>query len=81
MIVFLLGPFVCLSVLCLFVSLTSFSSFWAGVKLCKKRIVNIVKVYIKRNKMQVELIRLRKKILPLFMFSFAKQGNQCNIAH
>ena len=39
-----------------------------------KRIVNIMKVYVKRNNMQVELIRFRKKILILFTFTFAKRG-------
>ena len=38
--------------------LASFSSLWAAAH---KRIVNIMKVYIERNNMQVELIRFRKK--------------------
>ena len=43
-----------------------------------RRIVNIMKVYIERNNMQVELIRFRKKISPLFTFTFAKRGIQCD---
>ena len=39
-----------------------------------KRTVNQIKVYIERNNMQVELIRFRKKISPLFTFTFAKRG-------
>ena len=34
-----------------------------------KRIVNRIKVYIERYNMQVESIRFRKKISPLFMFT------------
>ena len=41
-----------------------------------KRIFNRIKVYIERNNMQVELIRFRKKISPLFTFTFAKRGIQ-----
>ena len=41
-----------------------------------KRIVNNIKVYIERNNKQVELIRFRKKISPLFTFTFAKLGIQ-----
>ena len=52
--------------------LASFSSLWAAVR-C---IVNIMKVYIERNNMQVEIIRFRKKISPLFTFTFAKIGFQ-----
>ena len=37
--------------------------------------VTIIKVYIARNNLQVELI------FTLFMFTFAKRGIQCNIAH
>ena len=50
---------------CVYQILASFSSLWA---------VNRIKVYIERNNMQVELIQFCKKILPLFTFSFAKQG-------
>ena len=59
---------------------------WVGACLCvsdprfgqqlrcaHKRIVNRIKVYIERNNMQVELIRFRKKISPLFTFTFAKR--------
>ena len=38
-----------------------------------KRIVNIMKVYIDRNNMQVELVRFRTKMLTLFMFTFANR--------
>ena len=41
-----------------------------------KCIVNINKVYIERNNMQVELIRFRKKISPFFTCTFAKRGIQ-----
>ena len=41
-----------------------------------KRIVNIIKVHIERSNMQVKLIRFRKKIYPLFTFTFAKLGIQ-----
>ena len=46
-----------------------------GQVLCgaPKRIVNIMKVYIERNNMRVELIRFRKKILTLFTFTFANR--------
>ena len=37
-----------------------------------KRIVNIMKVCIERKNMQDELIRSRKQISSLFMFTFAK---------
>ena len=38
----------------------------------QKRIVNIMKVYIERNNMQVELIRLRKQILSLLTLETSK---------
>ena len=41
-----------------------------------KPIVNIMKAYIERNNMQVELIRFLKNISPLFTFTFAKRGIQ-----
>ena len=41
-----------------------------------KCIVNIMKVYIKRNNKHVELIRFCKKISPLSIFTFAKRGIQ-----
>ena len=31
--------------------------------------------------MQVQFVRFRKQILPLFRFSFSNRGIQCNIAH
>ena len=45
--------------------LAAFSSLWAAVTLCTlyKRIVNVMKVYIERKNMQVELMRFRKKYL------------------
>ena len=39
-----------------------------------KRIVNLMKVYIERNNMQVELIRFRKHISILFTFTSVKRG-------
>ena len=63
---FLLGPLVCVFVckMCVSPFLISFSSsFSAAVSLCRyKHIVNIMKVYIERNNIQVESIRLRKHI-------------------
>ena len=54
---------VCVSVSCLFVR-SSLHSVRSGQLLCcaHKRIVNIMKVYIERKNMQVELIRLRKNL-------------------
>ena len=57
--------FVCLYVYCVCVLAMRFIYFfWAIVTLCtyKHLIVNIMKVYIERNNMQVELIRFRKNI-------------------
>ena len=66
--------FVCLYV-CLSVSpslpLVSFGQLFRCADNC---IVNIMKVYIERNNMQAELIQFRKKILTLFMLTFAKRG-------
>ena len=39
----------------------SFTSFGQLLRCVRKCIVNIMKVYIERNNMQVELIRFRKK--------------------
>ena len=51
---FLLGLYVCLYVS---QSIASFSSFWSAITLdADKRIVNIMKVYIKTNNLQLELI-------------------------
>ena len=55
---------------------TSFTSSGQLLHCAHKRIVNIMKVYIERNNMQVELIRFRKS--PLFTFTFAKRGIQCD---
>ena len=41
--------------------LASFSSFWAAITLCRQHIVNVMKLYIERNNMLVELLRFRKK--------------------
>ena len=41
----------------------------------------ILKVYIKKNYLQLELIRCSKKMFTLFTFTFAKRRIQCNIAH
>ena len=38
-----------------------------------KRIVNIMKLYIERNNIQVELIRFRKQISTLFTFTFERR--------
>ena len=42
----------------------------------KHNVVNIMKVYIERKNIQVELIRFHKKISPFFMLTFAKRGIQ-----
>ena len=56
--------------------LASCSSFGQLLRCAHKCIVNIMKVYIEKNNMQVELIQFRTKILPLFTFTFAKRGIQ-----
>ena len=38
-----------------------------------KRIVNLMKVFMERNNLQVELIRFRKKILTIFRFKTSKR--------
>ena len=38
-----------------------------------QRIVNIMKLYVESNNIQVELIRFRKKISTLFTFTFANR--------
>ena len=48
--------FVCVYNVC-----ASFTSFGQLLRCAHKRIVNIMKVYIERINMQVELIRFRKK--------------------
>ena len=78
MIAFLLGPFVCLFARCPF--LASFSYFWQLLFCADKYIINVIKVYIERNSMQVELMRFRKQISTLFPFTFAKRGAQCMCA-
>ena len=45
--------------------LASFTSFGQLLCCAHKRIVNIMKVYIERNNMHVELMRLRKKNINL----------------
>ena len=42
--------------------------------------MDIMNVYIARNNMQVQFVRFRQKISPLFRFSFSNQVIQCNIA-
>ena len=54
--------YLCVSV-CQF--LASFSLFWQLLRCAYKRIVNIIKVCIERNNMQVELIRFRKQNVAL----------------
>ena len=67
---------------CLFVSPSlSLGRFGQLLRYADKRIVNIMKVCIERNNLQVELIRRRKFIWALCTFTFAKQQIQCNIAH
>ena len=59
----LLGVFVCLFV-CLSV-LATVSSFWSAISLLRyvdNRIVSILKAYIERNNIQVELIQYRKHL-------------------
>ena len=86
MIALSLGPFICLSVCVFFVRDVSVLSvlhsvrFGQLVRCADKHLVNIMKVYIERNDMQVKLIRFRK-IYALFMYTFAKRGIQCNIPH
>ena len=73
MIDFLLGSFVCIIcsfvclfvcfILCLSVSPSIYLvSFCQPLRYADKRIVNIIKSYIEMNNFQVELIRLRKKV-------------------
>ena len=53
---------VCMCV-CLYVSDSlHLGSFWQLLRCADKRIVNIMKMYIEWNKMQVELIRFRKNL-------------------
>ena len=61
MVDFLLGLFLCLSV-CLSIS-PSFILVHFGQQLhyADKRVVNIMKVYIERNNLQVDLIQCREK--------------------
>ena len=46
-----------------------------------KHIVNIMKVYIERNNLQLELIRYSKQMLTLFTSTFVKRQIQYNITH
>ena len=73
-------------VLCLFVCLFVSSSLSLGhfgpfSYYADKCIVHVIKLYIERNNLQVELIRCRKKCLLFSGLSFAKRRVQCNIAH
>ena len=43
-----------------------------------KRFVNIMKVYIERNNIQVELIRFRKNIDFVHVYVCEKRGIQCD---
>ena len=45
------------------------------------RAVHCTGAYIARNNMQVQFIRFRKKISPLFRLSFSNRGIQCIIPH
>ena len=68
------GACVCVCVcVCIRSSLHSVR-FGQLLRCAHKRIVNIMKVYIERNIMQVELIRFLKNISPLFTFTFARRG-------
>ena len=74
-----LGLFVCFYV-CLFVSLFVSSSlhlvcFGQLLRCADKRIVKIMKMYIERNNMQVELIRFRKKNTDFIHVYFSKGMN------
>ena len=64
-----MGVYVC-------VSDPSFIQFALGN--AHKRIVNRIKVYIERSNMQVELIRFRKNISPLIMFTL--RSEEFNVA-
>ena len=68
---------------CLFVcqSFTPFSSFWSAMIYADTRIVNIIKVHIESNNLQVELIRFRKKKFDFNLFTFGKRRIQCNVAN
>ena len=57
--------------LCVCVSDTRFIQFALG---CAHK--RIVRVYIERGNMKVELIRFRKQISPVFTFTSAKPGNR-----
>ena len=67
--------------LCPSVPLVRFRHPIALLRYADKRIVNIMKVYIGRNNLQLELIRYRNKRLTLFTITFAERRFQCNIAH
>ena len=71
---FLVGLLVCMFVCQSVVSPTHplVRRFGQILRYADKRIVNIMKVYIVRNNLQVEFIRFRKKMLTLFTFTFAK---------
>ena len=69
----------CSYAVCLLPSLHSVR-FGQPLRCAHKRIVNIMKVYIERNNMQLELIRFRKKTSPLFTFTFARrEGSQSTL--
>ena len=59
--------------MCVCVSATHFIYLFGQLLRCAhKRIVNIMKVYIERNNMQVEFIRFLKKILTLLTLDTSK---------
>ena len=62
------------TVVCLLPSLQSVR-FVQMLRCAHKRVVNILKLYIEINNvdLQLELIRFRKKISTLFTFTFARQ--------
>ena len=63
---------------CVFQLRASFTSSGQLLRCVHKRIVNVVKVYIERNNMQVKLMRFRKHYISTIL-TFTNQGIQFNI--
>ena len=68
--------FVPSGVFCLLRSLHSVR-FGLLLRCSHKRIVNILKVYIERKNMQIELLRFRKQISQVFTFTFSNLHCKC----
>ena len=68
---YLVRLFVCVSISSSSLHLVRFGEL---LRYADRRIVVIMKVYIERNNVLVELMRFRKQILILFTFKFAKRG-------